>query len=224
MDAIALTGARVFDGLRPTAQAEVTVLVRGARIDDIRPASAGVPSDAFEVDLSGMTLLPGLIDAHVHLLGHRSMDARKMTFVGEARRAARAAADLGRLLQAGFTTVRDCGGAIALELAQAVEEGSVPGPHVIACGRFIEPTGGADDAPYLPAAFTEARGPWGPRLADGPDDVRKAVREQVRAGARWIKTCTTGAVTTQAGSRHDPGREPARPIGVDLRRTGDVGR
>ncbi|MCD6032920.1 MAG: amidohydrolase, imidazolonepropionase, partial [Thermomicrobiales bacterium] len=148
-------------------------------------------------------ILPGLIDAHVHLLGQRTMDNRDMTFIGEGLRAARATADLGRLLAAGITTVRDCGSFTALALKQAVAEGSVPGPRIVACGRFIERTGGADDAPYMPVAWAQEGGPWGPRLADGPDEIRKAVREQLRTGADWIKTCTTGAVTTQESSRPD---------------------
>lgn len=150
-----------------------------------------------------MTLLPGLIDAHVHLLGQRSMDNSQMTFVGEGLRAARATADLGRLLDAGITTVRDCGSFTALALKQAVVEGSVRGPRIVACGRFIERTGGPDDAPSMPLEWAQRGGPWAPRLADGPDEIRKAVREQMRDGADWIKTCTTGAVTTQESSRPD---------------------
>lgn len=180
-----------------------TVVVRDGRIEALLPPGQVIPDDATIVDISGRYLVPGLIDAHVHLLGHRRMDSRDMTFVGEGVRAVRAAADLGRLLEAGFTTVRDCGGSTALALSQAVGEGSVPGPDVLACGRFIERTGGADDSAYLPAHLVAELGPWGPRLADGPDEVRKAVREQVRAGARWIKTCTTGAVTTQEASDPD---------------------
>jgi imidazolonepropionase-like amidohydrolase len=162
-----------------------------------------VPAAISRIDLTGKTLLPGLIDAHVHLLGQRTMDNRDMTFVGEGLRAARATADLRRLLDAGITTVRDCGSFTALSLKAAVAEGSVPGPRIVACGRFIERTGGADDAPYMPVAWAQEGGPWAPRLADGPDEIRKAVREQLRAGADWIKTCTTGAVTTQEGSRPD---------------------
>lgn len=164
---------------------------------------ARVPDDISHIHLDGMTLLPGLIDAHVHLLGQRSMDNSQMTFVGEGLRAARATADLGRLLDAGITTVRDCGSFTALALKQAVVEGSVRGPRIVACGRFIERTGGADDAPSMPLEWAQRGGPWAPRLADGPDEIRKAVREQMRDGADWIKTCTTGAVTTQESSRPD---------------------
>jgi imidazolonepropionase-like amidohydrolase len=195
-DLTALVGSAVLDGTAAPAQRGIAVLVRGTHIEALLP-EAQIPAGANRVDLGGMTLLPGLIDTHVHLLGQRSMDTTSMTFVGEGLRAARATADLGRLVQAGITTVRDCGSYTALALKAAVAEGSIPGPRVVPCGRFIERTGGADDAPYMPLAWAQEAGPWGPRLADGPDDVRKAVREQLRGGAEWIKTCTTGAVTTQ---------------------------
>lgn len=198
----ALVGAAILDGSGGAPLAGHAVLVQDGRIIEVMP-EARIPDDVERLDLSGMTLLPGLIDAHVHLLGQRTMDNRDMTFVGEGLRAARATADLGRLLQAGITTVRDCGSYTALALKQAVAEGSVPGPRIVACGRFIERTGGADDAPSMPLGWAQRGGPWAPRLADGPDEVRKAVREQLRDGADWIKTCTTGAVTTQESSRPD---------------------
>lgn len=201
-DLVALTDAVVIDGTGRPAQTGVSLLVRGTRIEALLP-DAQVPVAAHRVDLSGFTLLPGLIDTHVHLLGQRSMNNASMTFVNEGLRAARATADLNRLLQAGITTVRDCGSYTALALKAAVAEGSVPGPRVVPCGRFIERTGGADDAPAMPLAWAQEAGPWGPRLADGPDDVRKAVREQLRSGAEWIKTCTTGAITTQVLSNPD---------------------
>jgi imidazolonepropionase-like amidohydrolase len=199
---LALTGATIVDGRGGALRTAFAVVVAGDRIVGVEP-EARLPADLPRIDLAGHTLLPGLIDAHVHLLGQRSMDNREMTFVGEGLRAARATADLGRLLQAGITTVRDCGSYTALALKTAVAEGSVPGPRIVACGRFIERTGGADDAPFMPLASAQEGGPWGPRLADGVAEVRKAVREQLRAGADWIKTCTTGAVTTQEGSRPD---------------------
>jgi imidazolonepropionase-like amidohydrolase len=197
-----LTGAAIVDGLGGAPRNGWAVQIDNGRIAALLP-EAQLPDNITRVDLSGKTLLPGLIDAHVHLLGQRTMDNRDMAFIGEGLRAARATADLGRLLAAGITTVRDCGSYTALALKQAVAEGSVQGPRIVACGRFIERTGGADDAPYMPLAWAQQGGPWAPRLADGPDEIRKAVREQLRDGADWIKTCTTGAVTTQESSRPD---------------------
>jgi imidazolonepropionase-like amidohydrolase len=199
---LAITGAVIVDGRGGAPLPEHAVVITDDRIVEILP-TARLPESVARHDLSGKTLLPGLIDTHVHLLGQRSMDNSQMTFVGEGLRAARATADLARLLAAGITTVRDCGSYTALALKQAVAEGSIPGPRIVACGRFIERTGGADDAPYTPVAWAQEGGPWAPRLADGPDEIRKAVREQLRSGADWIKTCTTGAVTTQESSRPD---------------------
>ena len=155
---LALSGATILDGLGGAPIVGHSVLVRGNRIVAVLPEEQ-VPEDASRLDLTGKTLLPGLIDVHVHLLGQRTMDNRDMTFIGEGLRAARATADLGRLLAAGITTVRDCGSFTALALKMAVAEGSVPGPRIVACGRFIERTGGADDAPDMPVAWAQEGGP-----------------------------------------------------------------
>lgn len=194
-----LTGATILDGRGADPVKGRAILVEEGRIRDIaRAGDVEGLAGAERVRLDGMTVLPGLIDAHVHLLGMRKMDARAHAFDGEGLRAARGSAQLRALLEAGITTVRDCGSYTALALKQAVAEGSIPGPRILPVGRFIERTGGADDAPYMPLEWAQRGGPMGPRLADGPAEVRKAVREQVREGADWIKTCSTGATTTQA--------------------------
>jgi imidazolonepropionase-like amidohydrolase len=196
-----ITGATILDGRGSDPIEASAILVEGGRIRGIlRAGEAAGVTDAERIRLDGMTVLPGLIDAHVHLMGLRRMDARQHAFDGEGVRAARGAGALRALVEAGITTVRDCGSHTALALKQAVEEGSIPGPRILPAGRFIERTGGADDAPYMPLGWAQCGGPMGPRLADGPVDVRKAVREQVREGADWIKTCSTGATTTQAQS------------------------
>jgi imidazolonepropionase-like amidohydrolase len=200
----AIVGARMLDGLGNPARDNAVVLVDGGRIEAVGDTrTLSIPDDAEVIDLSGMTLLPGLIDTHLHLLGHRTMNPADSVWDGEGLRAARGTSDLRRLLHAGITTVRDCGSYTALALKRAVAEGSIPGPRVLAVGRFIERTGGADDAPYMPLEWAQRGGPFGSRLADGPAEVRKAVREQVRDGADWIKTCSTGAVMTQPDSRPD---------------------
>jgi imidazolonepropionase-like amidohydrolase len=149
-----------------------------------------------------MWILPGLIDTHVHL-GRRDLDLSRRVLVPEALWAARGAADLRSLLEAGFTTVRDCGGSVAIPLREAVKEGTIPGPRIIAAGQFVERTGGADDPCFMPLPWLRTGHYRGVRIADGADEVRRAVREQIRDGADWIKTCTTGAAYNTAGSRTD---------------------
>ena len=161
-----------------------------------------IPPDAAIERLDGLWLMPGMIDAHIHL-GRRSLDLSQRIFIPEALWAARATADLRKLMEAGFTTVRDCGGSIAISMARAVQEGSIVGPRILAAGRFIERTGGADAPCFMPLCWAHAPHLNAPRLADGPDECRRAVREQLRDGAHFVKTCTTGGAYNTAGSRID---------------------
>ena len=150
-----------------------------------------------------MTVLPGLIDAHIHLLGQRSMNPMDLVFATDGLRAARAVADLRKHLESGVTTVRECGSRTALAMKQALAEGAIPGPRVLPSGHMIIRTGGSDDTHAMPLEWAQRAGTFCPRLADGPDDCRKAVREQLRDGADLIKTVITGAITTQEASRPD---------------------
>jgi len=201
---IALTGAALLDGLGSPPLPRTTVLVESGRIARLGPEhEVSVPTHARVIRLDGLTILPGFIDCHVHLQGKRDLDLRHHVLVGEGLRAARATADLRRLLEAGITTVRDCGSYTALALKQAVLEGTIPGPRILTVGRFIERTGGADDPTFMPLEWSRTGNQAGPRLADGADDCRRAVREQLRDGVDWIKTCSTGAAFNHARSRTD---------------------
>jgi imidazolonepropionase-like amidohydrolase len=196
---LAITGATLIDGRGGPPLRGATVLVRGASI-----AAAGgiaavrVPDGAEILDASGLFLVPGLIDAHLHLGGTRSPDPMREVWVSPGVHLARATEDMRRLLGAGFTTVRECGYSNALALREAVAEGTLPGPRILAAGRFIEPTGGADDRAFMPLEWAAALG--GPRIADGPAAVREAVRAQLREGSDFIKTCATGAAMVHARS------------------------
>jgi imidazolonepropionase-like amidohydrolase len=181
-----LSKATVFDGRSVTAEAGV--LVSDGRIAWKGP-HARAPREAraaTEIDGSGKTLTPGLIDCHVHLCFDGSADfAGEAVGLTETRAVLKAVRNLRRHLEQGVTTVRDLGGitAFACEVAAAVEEGVVEGPRVVASGRAITITGG------------HGRGLFA-QEADGPDGVRAAVREQFRAGARSIKIIATGGVLT----------------------------
>jgi imidazolonepropionase-like amidohydrolase len=180
MSRLILKGARVFDGTGGPLRPGLAVTVEDGRIADVLREGAVGNGDARTVDLTGCVLLPGLIDLHVHL-GFGSRDAR------DAHAPAfRAARNVRATLGSGITTLRDVGTAngVAIATRDAVQRGDIPGSRVVPCGQIICMTGGHGSEP--PAA------PGMARQADGPDDCRKAVREQVRAGAECIKVTTNG--------------------------------
>jgi imidazolonepropionase-like amidohydrolase len=182
MSRIILRGAQVFDANGRRALAGVAVVVAGDRITDVVPSAAvGDPGSARVVDLTGCTLLPGLIDLHVHLgWGARGFDSSPASMALRAARNVRAAQAVG------ITTLRDVGttDGVAIAVRDAVIRGDISGARVVACGRILCMTGGhGSEPPALPGMAREA---------DGADDCRKAVREQVKAGADFIKVTTNG--------------------------------
>ena len=188
---LVLTGAALIDGTgAPPVRGRAVVIEDGriARVVD----EASLPRGE-RIDLEGGTLLPGLINCHVHLcLGAEADPVTPMRAEPLALTAIRAARRARETVEAGVTTVRDLGGREYAEMAvkRAVDEGLVPGPRILAAGRPICMTGG--------------HGHWVAREADGPDDVRRAVREQLKAGADVVKIIATGGVMT-------PGMEAGAP-------------
>ena len=177
----------LFDGR--TERAKQGVLVSGAAIEWIgahgrAPRAARA---AQEIPGAGRTLAPGLIDCHVHLIFDGEAD-----FEGEskgltpARATIKAARNAERHLRAGVTTVRDLGGldSVVCDVGLAIDEGLIPGPRVLAAGRALTITGGHGH--NIGVA----------REVDSPDDVRRAVREEIKGGARVIKVIATGGVLT----------------------------
>jgi imidazolonepropionase-like amidohydrolase len=190
-DTLVLSGARIIDGTG-------TEPVRGRSVVVEKGVITAVVEDAraprgHGVDLAGHTLLPGLINSHVHLcLGAEADPARAMREEPLALTAIKALLRARETARAGVTTVRDLGGREYAELAarRAIQEGLIDGPRIVAAGR--------------PVCMTGGHGHWLGREADGPDDARKAVREQLKAGADVIKIIATGGVLT-------PGVEPGSP-------------
>jgi imidazolonepropionase-like amidohydrolase len=166
------------------------VLVRGDRIAAVGPANDVSASGARVVELSGMTLLPGLIDAHSHLLLHPYNETSwndQVLREALALRVARATVHARATLLAGFTTLRDLGtegaGYADVGLRDAIAQGIVPGPRVIATTRAIVANG-----TYAPAGFApELEIPQGAEEVSGVDDIRRVVRDQSSRGADWIK-------------------------------------
>jgi len=143
-------------------------------------------------------LLPGLWDCHAHFLGARSMDLNELAMVPTAVLAARAAKDAEAALQAGFTSIREAGG-LGVHLARVVEEGLLAGPSIDAPGAILSQTGGHGDLHALPLSwvddFCQRGGPLA--LCDGVPECLKAVRMQLRLGAKVIKICASGGVMSE---------------------------
>lgn len=183
LDARVVTGdGRVFEN--------ASVLVAEGRIVKVAAKNAAVPRAAERISLTGCTLLPGFIDAHIHICMDGSADPVTGSLKESAIAATLKAANFARAtLMAGVTTVRDMGGksGIDLGLKQAIAAGLVPGPRMLVSG--------------LPICMTGGHGWQIGREANGPDEVRRAAREQIKAGADIVKLMATGGVMT-------PGVEP----------------
>ena len=174
-----------------------SVLVEGDRIVELSQGSLRAEG-ARRIDCRGRTLMPGLIDAHVHVvittMDLATMERRPVTLVAQEARVV-----LEQMLQRGFTTVRDAGGA-DWGLAQAVERGLVRGPRLFFSGRVLSQTGGhgdlsgREDAPRLCAC--EIRSTGFSHVADGVPAVRKAAREELRRGATQVKIMASGGVAS----------------------------
>ena len=174
----------------------------GVLVEDGRIVAAGrrteidVPSNADRIEHDEATVTPGLIDAHLHLQGARSMDPFAWIRESSELGTARATADLRALLAAGFTAVRDVGSETGLALRDAVKDDEIPGPRVFTSGQSISQTGGHGDAHYLPYEWVEDGGGVA-TLADGPAECRKAARKRIREGVDCLKIMTTGGVLSE---------------------------
>src|SRR2546422_4980136 len=186
-----LKPARIWDGEAAALRDGWVVLVRGEKIEAVGPVSeVKVPADARVIDLPGTTLIPGLIEAHSHVLLHPYGETSWNDQVARealALRVARATNHLRNTLLAGFTTIRDLGteGAAYADvgLKQAIEQGIIPGPRMLVVTRAIVATGA-----YGPKGFDPAfRAPQGAEEADGIDSLTRVVRDQIGHGADWIK-------------------------------------
>jgi imidazolonepropionase-like amidohydrolase len=185
-----LKPAQIFDGDSAQLRTGWAVLVRGNRIESAGPAAAlQAPVDARTIELPGLTLMPGLIDAHSHVLLHPYSETSWNDQVARealAVRVARGTNHLRNTLMSGFTTLRDLGTEGAdyadVGLKQAVEQGILPGPRLLVTTRAIVATGSYGPKGYAP----EWRVPQGAEEADGNNLIR-VVRDQIGKGADWIK-------------------------------------
>ena len=186
----------LIDGTSDAPKKNQLIFVRGDHIEKVAEGSAEIPSGAKVIDLSGATVLPGLIDSHTHIFLWGEDPAKggydvNILKAGIALRAARATFATRRALEQGFTTLRDLetegAGYGDVEIKQAIEEGTIPGPRLFCATRAISSTAGYNLEDYAP----ELDMPKGAQLVDGPVEARKAARQQLEHGADWIKVYTT---------------------------------
>jgi imidazolonepropionase-like amidohydrolase len=191
---------RLMTGLDASQQTEVTIIVEKDLIKNIQKGYLTAPKGATTIDLKNKTVLPGLIDCHVHLEWEQSRNSYNERFVlNEADIAFRSLEYARKTIMAGFTTVRDLGGqGVNIALRNAINKGLVVGPRIYTAGHALSITGGHGD--NTTGAKEDLFDPPTPEegIADGPDECRKAVRSQVKRGADCIKVCATGGVLSLA--------------------------
>ena len=198
---------RLINGESDSAITEMTVRVDGSQIKAIESGYVAAGPDDTVIDLKNHTVMPGLMDMHVHLTHQYTEDSRLNRFItNEADYAIDAVKYAKRTLEAGFTVVRNLGDAfnVTIALRKAIEDGDVPGPRVFSAGKSLATTGGHADPTNGWASHIA--GDPGPRqgVVNGVDDVRKAVRQRYKDGADWIKITATGGVLSVAKSSENP--------------------
>lgn len=187
-----VTAARMLDVRSGRMIDHPQLLVREGRIVAVGRAGDAAPADARRIELPGMTLLPGLIDMHVHLDSDPTYGGYSGLQFGDRFWSVLTVPNAEKTLLAGFTTVRNLGSDAwnDVGLAQAIDAGKVRGPRVVPAAYAFGATGGHCDSTFFPPSMDEKS----PFNADSPDDARRSVRQVRKYGAQVIKLCATGGV------------------------------
>lgn len=189
---IAISAERILDGRGSKPLEPGVVLVEGEKIVAVGPPQeVTIPSDATVLRFPESTVLPGLIDGHVHFAPEDAGHVYARLFEPAQLKVIKAVVDARRMLEVGYTGARDVGGRDAIFLKRAIDSGEIPGPRMKCAGLTITCTGGHEDSSYLRPEWVRELSVLA-RVADGPDDCRKAVREQMRLGADFIKVLASG--------------------------------
>jgi imidazolonepropionase-like amidohydrolase len=198
---------RLIDGASNRAATEMTIRVNDDSIVGIERGYSSPGGDDIVIDLRGQTVVPGLMDMHVHLTGQYSARSNLNRFVlNEADYAFDAARYAKRTLEAGFTVVRNLGDSfnVTVALRKAIEAGDIPGPRIFTAAKGLASTGGHGDPTNGWAAHFGADPTPKDGVVNSPEDARKAVRQRYKDGADWIKITATGGVLSVAKSGQNP--------------------
>ncbi|MEM1985550.1 MAG: amidohydrolase family protein [Nitrososphaeria archaeon] len=195
----------LLDGTGKEPLHDAFVVVSNGKIESI---SKNVESSIEIVDAGNYTVMPGLIDAHLHLAGHLTDKFVEESIVTPYEiHLIKALYDIQDLLAAGYTTIRDCGSLQGPYLKMAVESGLTKGPRIVTAGRVLTQTFGHGDEHYFPVEIVKLRSDYklgfGGILCDGVDECIKAARTAFREGADFIKICSTGGVMSQRDKPED---------------------
>lgn len=190
---------RLIDGKSNTVQTEMTIVVESNKIIDVlKGYQAGSAKDKL-IDMKNQTVMPGFIDSHVHLSNETSKNQYMEKFtLNEDDNALKAVKFCQRTLMAGFTTVRDLGGYVAIALRNAINQGDINGPRILAAGKSIATTGGHADPTngFSRSLVGDPESKEG--VINSPEEARKAVRQRYKESSDVIKITATGGVLSNA--------------------------
>lgn len=190
-----VTAARMLDVEKGALLADPVIVVTDGRIAAVATRGAArpaIPADAARIDLGDVTLVPGLIDMHVHLTSNPRYGGYTGLRFTDSFWIAQGVGNAERTLRGGFTTVRNVGSDEYADVGikQAVDEGWIVGPRIVPAAHALGASGGHCDQTYLPPSFKAVS----PAVGDTPEELKKRVREQRKYGAEVIKVCATGGV------------------------------
>lgn len=191
----AIIGGLLIDGIGEEPIEDSILIIEDKKITEVGPRDEhSVPDTASTIDATGKTVMPGLIDAHVHFNGSRNHTFAERILPTPGLRLLRAAEDAYDALQAGFTTMRCMHGAQALDLKKGIEEGTIRGPRIRAAGHALSQTFGHGDPHYFDIEYAKM---LEPTIADGVDECIKAARWTLRKGSDFLKVSVSGGVMSQ---------------------------
>lgn len=201
---IVIRGGAIIDGTGKDPIEDSEIVIEGNQITKIeRHGSSELASNDRLIDATGFTVMPGLIDAHVHLIGGRSADPAKRLLEPPKLRTIRTVVDVKTLLEWGFTAVRDLGSSDGIYLKRAIDEGTIIGPRIMSAHKMLSQTAGHGDFHSVPESWLNDIDNFS-IIVDGPDECRKATRSLARIGADCIKICTTGGGGSERDGPHQP--------------------